>query len=87
MKRFVVIALTCTLCVILITELSSALIIQFHSKQIQTNEEDTLEIGIKTPIKWFCRQIDFGSFLPIIDNYFPRIFKKTAIILPVPIQL
>ncbi len=86
MKRFVVIALTCTLCVILITELSSALIVQSHSKRIQINEEDTLEIGIKTPVKWFFRQVDFASFQPIIDTYFPRIFKKTAISIQSAIQ-
>ena len=82
MKRFAVSLLICAFSVIMITELSSALIIQFHSKQIQINEEDTLELGIKTPIKWFFRQVDFGIFQPIIDSYFPRIFKKTAVILP-----
>jgi hypothetical protein len=82
LKRFAVSALTCALCVILITELSSALIVQSHSKQIQINEEDIPELGTKTPIKWFYRQIDFGSFQPIIDTYFPRIFKKTTIIIP-----
>jgi hypothetical protein len=71
----------------MIAELSSALIVQSHSKQIQTKEEDTLEIGIKTPVNWFFRQVDFGIFQPIIDIYFPRIFKKTAVILPAPIQL
>ena len=70
----------------MIAELSSALTIQSHSKKIQFNEEDTLEIGIKTPIKWFFRQVDIGSFQPIIDTYFPRIFKKTAIIPPAPIH-
>ena len=87
MKRFVISALTCALSVIMIAELSSALIIQFHSKQIQINEEDTLELGIKTPINWLFRQVDFASFQPIIDNYLPRIFKKTAVILPAPIHL
>ena len=88
LKRFTVYLLTCALCVIMIAQLSSALIVQSHSKQIQINEEDTtLELGIKTPIKWFFRQIDFGSFQPIIDNYFPRLFKKTAVILPAPIQI
>ena len=71
----------------MIAQLSSALIIQFHSQQIQINEEDTLEIGIKTPINWFFRQVDFGSFQPIIDTYFPRIFKKTAVILQAAIQI
>ena len=87
MKRFTVIALTCALCIIMIAELSSALIIQSHSQQIQIHEEDTLEIGIKTPIKWFYRQVDSGIFQPIISNYLPRIFKKTAVILPAAIQL
>jgi hypothetical protein len=79
--------LTYALCVIMIAQISSALVIQSNSKQIQINEEDTLELGIKTPIKCFFRQIDFDSFQPIIDTYFPRIFKKTAVILPAPIQL
>ena len=88
MKRFTVSLLTCALCVIMIAQLSSALIVQSHSKQIQINEEDTtLELGIKTPIKWFYRQIDLGSFQPKIGTYFPRIFKKTAVILPPAIQL
>ena len=88
MKRFAVRVFTYALCVIIIAQLSSAFIIQFHSKQIQTyNEEDTLEIGIKTPLSWFFRHVDFGSFQPIIGDYFPRIFKKTAVILPAPIQL
>ena len=87
MKRFAVRVFTYALCVVLIAELSSALIVQSHSKQIQTNnEEDTLELGIKTPIKWFFRQIDSGIFQPIIDTYFLRIFKKTAIIPPAPIH-
>jgi hypothetical protein len=77
---------TCAFSAILITELSSALIVQSHSEQIQIHEEeDTLEIGIKTPIKWFFRQIDLSSFQPIISNYLPNIFKKTAIICPAPI--
>ena len=87
MKRFTVYLLTCSLCIIMIAELSSALIVQSHSKQIQTNLEDTLEIGIETPIKWFYRQFDFSSYQPIIGDYLPRIFKKTAVILPAPIQL
>ena len=42
MKRFAVSTLTYALCVIVIAELSSALIVQSHSNQIQTyNEEDT----------------------------------------------
>ena len=89
MKRFAVSLLTFAFSVILIAQLSSAIIIQSHSKKIQTynEEEDTLEIGIKAPINWFFRQIDFGSFQPIIDTYFPRIFKKTAVILPQTIYL
>ena len=50
MKRFAVSLLICAFSVIMIAQLSSALIIQSHSKQIQINEEDTLEIGIKTLI-------------------------------------
>ena len=87
LKRFAVSLLICAFSVIMIAEISSALIIQFHSKQIQISKEDTLEIGIKTPIKWFFRQVDLDTFQPIIDTYFPGIFKKTAIILPAPIQL
>ena len=87
MKRFAVSLLTYALCVIMIAQLSSALIIQSHSKQIQFNEEDTLEIGIKTPIKWFYRHVDLGIFQPIIGSYLPRIFKKTAVIIPQAIQL
>ena len=82
MKRITVMILTCAFSVIMITELSSALIVQSHSKKIHINEEDTLEISIKTPIKWFFRQVDLGTFQPIISNYFPRIFKKTAVIIP-----
>ena len=82
MKRFAVSLLTCALCVIMIAQLSSAIIIQSHSKQIQINEEDIPELGIKTLKNWFHRQVDFGIFQPIIDTYFPRIFKKTAVIIP-----
>ena len=82
MKRFAVYLLIFALCVIMIAQLSSALIVQSHSKQIQLNDEDTLELGIKTPINWFFRQVDFGTFQPIIDTYFPRILKKTAVIIP-----
>ena len=78
--------MTCAFSAIMIAELSSALIIQSHSQQIQINKEDIPELGTKTLKNWFHRQIDFGSFQPIIDTYFPRIFKKTAIILPAPIQ-
>ena len=71
----------------MIAELSSALIIQSHSNQVQIHEEDISELGIKTLKSWFHRQIDFGSFQPIIGTYFPRIFKKTAIILPDSIHI
>ena len=81
MKRFAVSLLTCAFRVILIAELSSALIVQSQSKQIQISKEDTLELGIKTPIKWFFRQARLGTFQPIISNYLPRIFKKTAVYL------
>ena len=89
LKRFAVNLLACALCVILITELSSALTVQSHSKQIQTkNEEDTrLELNFKTLKNWFHRQVDSGIFQPIKGTYFPRIFKKTVIILPAAIQL
>ena len=86
LKRFVVSLLTLALCVIMIAQLSSALIVQFHSKQIQISKEDTFELGVKTPINWFYRQARFGIFQPIIDTYFPRIFKKTAITLPASIH-
>ena len=87
MKRFAVSALTSALSVIMIAELSSALIVQSHSKKIQIHEEDTLELGIKTSIKWCFRSVDFGNFQPISGINFPRIFKKTAVILPAPIHL
>ena len=72
---------------ILITELSSALIIQSYSQQIQINEEDIPELGIKTLKNWFHRQIDIGSFQPINVTYFPRTFKKKAFSTKSPIQL
>ena len=87
MKRFTVCLLTCAFSAILITELSSALIIQSHSKQIQISKEDIPELGIKTLKNWFHRQIDFGSFQPINGIYFPRTFKKTAFSIPSQIQL
>ena len=88
MKRFAVSLLICAFSVIMIAQLSSALIFQFHSKQIQTNnEEDILELGIKTPFSWFHRQVDFGIFRPINDIYFPRTFKKTAVNIQSPVQL
>jgi hypothetical protein len=87
LRKLTVCLLTCAFSAILITELSSALIIQSHSQQVQFNEEDTLELGIKSPIKWFHRQIDFGRLQPITGINISRIFKKTAIILPAPIHL
>ena len=87
MKKFIVCLLTCAFSAILITELSSAIIIQSHSEQIQINEEDIPELGTKTLKNWFHRQIDFGSFQPINDTYFPRTFKKTAFSTQSPIQL
>ena len=86
MKKFTVSALTYALCVILIAELSSALIIQSHSQQIQIHKEDIPKLGAKTLKNWIHRQIVFDSFQPIIGTYFPRIFKKTAIIPPAPIH-
>ena len=88
MKRFAVSLLTFAFSVIMITDLSSALNIQSHSKQIQTNEEDTtLEFGIKNPINWFYRQIDLGIFQPINGINIPCIFKKTAVIIQSSVQL
>ena len=84
MKKFAVIAFTFALSVIMIAQLSSALIVQSHSKKIHINKEDTLELGKNFPFKWFYRQVDLGSFQPIIGDYLPRIFKKTAVILPTP---
>ena len=88
MRKFTVCLLTCAFSAILITELSYAIIIQSHSQQIQTNnEENTLELGIKTLKNWFHRQIVFGSFQPINGTYFPRTFKKTTFSTQSPIQL
>jgi hypothetical protein len=70
----------------MITELSSALIVQSHSKMIQIHKEDIPELGIQTLKNWFHRQIVLGSFQPINGINFPGIFKKTAIILPAPIH-
>jgi len=86
LKRFTLCLLTCAFSAIMIAELSSALIIQSHSQQIQIHEEDIPELGIQTLKNWFYRQARFGIFQPIIDTYFPRIFKKTAIIPPAPIH-
>ena len=87
MKKSVVCLLTCAFSAIMISELSSAIIIQSHSKKIQITEEDIPELFIKTLKNWFNRQIDFGSFQPIIDNYFPRTFKKTTFSTQSPILL
>jgi len=87
LKKSVVCLLTCAFSAIMISELSSAIIIQSHSKKIQITEEDIPESGIKTLKNWFHRQIDFGSFQPINDTYFPRTFKKTVFSTQSPIQL
>jgi hypothetical protein len=87
LRKFTVYLLTCAFSAILIAELSSARLIQSHSQQIQINEEDIPELGIKTLKNWFHRHIDFGSFQPIIDTYFPRAFKKTAFSKPSQTQL
>lgn len=87
MKKSVVCLLTCAFSAIMISELSSALIIKSHSEQIQINEKDIPELGIKTIKNWFHRQIDFGSFQPITGINFPRTFKKTTFSSQSPIQL
>jgi len=87
LKKSVVCLLTCAFSAIMISELSSAIIIQSHSKKIQITEEDIPELFIKTLKNWFHRQIDFGSFQPINDTYFPRTFKKTVFSTQSPIQL
>ena len=71
MKRFAVSILIFAFSVIMITELSSAPIVHAHSKQVQINEEDIQELGTRTLISWFHRQIDFGTFQPIIDTILP----------------
>ena len=87
MKRFAVIALTCAFSVIMIAGLSSALITQSHSQQAQINEENTPELGKKTPYNRFHRQASLGAFQPINETYSPRTFKKTAFSIQSPIQL
>ena len=87
MKRITVCLLTCAFSAIMISELSSALIIKSHSEQIQINEKDIPESGIKTLKNWFHRQIVFGSFQPINGTYFPRTFKKTAFSTKSPIHI
>jgi hypothetical protein len=86
LRKLTVCVLSCAFSAIMIAQLSSALIIQSHSQQIQIHEEDIPKLGIQTLKNWFHRQIDFGSFQPTIGTYFPRIFKKTAIIPPAPIH-
>jgi hypothetical protein len=87
LRKLTVCLLTCAFSAIMISELSSAIIIQSHSEKIQISKEDIPELGIQTLKKWFHRQIVFGSSQPIIGINFPGIFKKTAIILPAPIHL
>ena len=68
MKRFAVSLLTFVLAIIMITEFSSALVIQSHSKQVQTNnEEDTLEFGIKSTFCLFLT-ISFRFYLAAGNN-------------------
>ncbi len=86
MRKITVCLLTCAFSAIIIAELSSALIIQSHSQQIQIHKEKIPELGIKTLKNWFHRQIDFGRLQPITGINISRIFKKTAIILPAPIH-
>ena len=78
LKRFAVSLLICAFSVIMIAELSSALVIQFHSQRIQINVEDTPKLGNKTTFNRNHRQAVFDSFQPINGINFPRIFKKTA---------
>ncbi len=70
----------------MISELSFALIIQSYSQQVQISKEDIPELGTKTLKNRIHRQASLGGFQPIIDTYFHRIFKKTAIIPPAPIH-
>jgi len=86
LRKITVWLLTYALSVIMIAQLSSALVIQSHSKKIQIHKEDILKLGTKTLKNWFHRQIVLGSFQPIIGINFLSIFKKTAIILPAPIH-
>jgi len=86
LRKLTVCFVICAFSAIMIAELLSALIVQSHSKMIQIHEEDIPELGIKTIKNWFHRQVDFSSFQPINGINFPRILKKTAIILPTPIH-
>ena len=87
MKRITVCLLTCAFSAIMISELSSALIIQSHSQQVQISKEDIPELGTKTLKNRIHRQAPFGAFQPINDTYFTRTFKKTAFSTKSPIQL
>ena len=76
MRKIIFCLLICVISAILITELSSALIIQSHSEQIQISKENIPELGTKIPKNWFHRQIDFGTYLisrRIIDPEYPAI--------------
>jgi hypothetical protein len=65
LRKFTDCLLTCSFSATMITELSSAIIIQSHSKQIQISEEDIPELGTKILKNWVHRQIDFGRFQPM----------------------
>jgi hypothetical protein len=86
LRKFTVCLLIFAFSAFMITELSSALIVQSHSQQVQIHEEDIPELGIKSLKNWFHRQIVLGSFQPIIGINFLSILKKTAIIIPAPIH-
>ena len=87
MKKSVLCVLSYAFSALLIAQLSSSLIIQSNSKQIQIHEEDTLKLGTKILINWIHRQIVLGSLQPITSINFPRIFKKTAFSILSPIHL
>jgi hypothetical protein len=87
LKRFAVMILTCAFSALLIAEISSVIIVKFHSQQFQINEKDISELSTRTLKNWFHRQIDFGSFQPITGINFPRTFKKTTFSSQSPIQL
>jgi hypothetical protein len=87
LKKSVVCLLTCAFSAIMISELSSALIIQSHSQQVQISKEDIPELGTKTLKIRNHRQAPLGAFQPINEAYLPRTFKKTAFSTKSPIQL
>jgi hypothetical protein len=87
LRKFAVCLLTCAFSAIMITELSSALIIQSHSKLFQISKEDIPELGTKTLENRNHRQTCLDTFQPINDTYLPRTFKKTAFSTQSPIQL